>query len=273
MTDSKQAFTSFDPVVIAREMQDRFGWNQDDLTKAMSTLMRAASSGFKFFGPQHGDLSSLLQPNFFHSGNSNLLNLAAGQDQLAPFFGPSNVRQALAAQVAAMTGLQKDAISEIMPVAATIAFGNMMRPYMQGPAGDMMDAFLRGFARGRPKPQPTPLDYMQQYTSAMQSFWSAFLTPASSTAHVEDEPEADVPEPADMPDNEDLTGEMDDMASQADSCDEDEVSFAGEEEPAPAANEFDAMINNWMSAGREFQSSQMRAFDSFFENATRQAGD
>ncbi|NVK33920.1 MAG: hypothetical protein HWE23_05530 [Rhodobacteraceae bacterium] len=265
MIDFNQTNPAFDLVSIARDMQERFGWSQDDLSKAVSSLMSAATSGYKFFGPEQGDLSSLMNMDYLQGNPSKFFKMAGGQDELSPFFGPEPVRKALADHVAMMTGLQKDAISEIMPVAATIAFGRMARPYMNGPAADMMEAFIRGFARGRPKPQPTPMDYMQQYTSAMQVFWSGFMgqtTAPTSAAETSTEPvedEGEVPTEGLLPEDQELEGTTADEAA-------DEVLA---EETTSEAGEFDAMLAGWMSAGRDFQSSQLRAFDSFFESASR----
>ncbi|MEP0232857.1 DUF937 domain-containing protein [Roseibium sp.] len=249
MTDVPGFPFPFDLTAVAEDMQRRFGWNEGDLESAMAQLMPAAMSGVRHFGPSVPGFNGLLpqynalfpMASFFNPQSPSSLD-----EHLQPFFGPEFVRKAVAEQIASITGLQQEAIAEMMPVAATLAMGQVARPYMQGEARELLDAFLRGYARGRPKPAPTPTDYIQGYTQAMQSFWSGFLKPAADVA-ARSEPELDTHhEPEDPGDLEDVTN--------------------------PAAgnpSEFDEMFAEWVTAGRDMQSSQLKAFDSFFERAVR----
>ncbi|MTI07632.1 hypothetical protein E1180_19200 [Roseibium denhamense] len=242
----------FDIFSLSKDVQDRFGWSNDDLNKVMTQLMPAALNGFQYFGfPFSGTgdqapATSGLGQNPF----AGFLPFAQQPDQTAlmPFFGPEPVQQALAAQISGMTGLQRDAIQEMMPVAATLAMGQVARPFVHGEARNLLDAYLRGFARGRPKPQPTPVDYLQGYTEAVQSFWGAFMQPAA--AFMQPAP-GDAPEP-EAEEEEELAPEIEDTDG------------AGDD-----PSEFDEMMTSWMAAGRDFQSSQFKAFDSFFEQAAR----
>ncbi|WP_417666536.1 DUF937 domain-containing protein [Roseibium sp.] len=251
MTDVSGFPFPFDLGAVARDMQQRFGWTEGDLQAAMSQLMPAAMSGFRHFGPAVPafqpflagfktpmDVASFLMPE----------SAAPGEETLMPFFGPKFVQKAVSEQIASATGLQQEAIAEMMPVAATLAMGQVARPYLQGEARELLDAFLRGYARGRPKPVPGPADYIQGYTEAMQAFWSGFLKPSASPPEQPVEPE-DAYDEVDEPDPED-----------------DEP--VGSEAPA-SENEFETMMADWMTAGRDFQSSQFKAFDSFFERAVR----
>ncbi|WP_305989107.1 hypothetical protein [Roseibium sp. MMSF_3544] len=245
MTGSDKGAPPFDVFSLAEDVRERFGWSNEDLSRVMEQLLPAALNGFRYFGsavPGFSDFPGL--PSSFETATQQpfagfMQN--ASDAALTPFFGPEAVQQALAAQISGLTGLQSDAIQEMMPVAATLAMGQVARPFLHGEARNLLDAYLRGFARGRPKPQPTPVDYMQGYAEAMQAFWGSFLQPASlvtERSEVEAEPE---------PEEEELE----------------------EETVEEEASEFDEMVSSWMAAGRDFQSSQFKAFDSFFEKAAR----
>lgn len=249
MTGSDKGTPPFDVFSLAEDVRERFGWSNDDLNRVMEQLLPAALNGFRHFGSAVPGFSEF--PGLPSSlGEAAPLNPFAGFVQnaseaaLTPFFGPEAVQQALAGQISVLTGLQSDAIQEMMPVAATLAMGQVARPFVHGEARNLLDAYLRGFARGRPKPQPTPVDYMQGYADAMNAFWGAFLQPASlvtETLKTEEEPE---PEPEEEP-------------------------IAPEAEAEDDGSEFDEMVSNWMAAGRDFQSNQFKAFDSFFEKAAK----
>lgn len=256
MTGSDTAVPPFDIFSLTEDVRERFGWSNEDLNRVMEQLMPAALKGFSYFGSAVPGMANLLNPSAgmpqgFNSPFPGFPGLTqnASEAALAPFFGPEAVQRALAAQISGLTGLQSDAIHEMMPVAATLAMGQIARPFVHGEARNLLDAYLRGFARGRPKPQPSPVDYFQGYAEAMQAFWGAFLQP-SARSRAEAEPEEDELEP-----------EEDDLPP--------------EEEEAPATaevSEFDEMVSGWMAAGRDFQSSQFKAFDSFFEKATKDFG-
>lgn len=238
----------FDVFSLTEDVRDRFGWSNEDLSQVMEQLMPAALNGFRYFGSavpgfteflsQASPLTAAAQNPF--AGYAGLFQTPS-EAALTPFFGPEAVQQALASHISGLTGLQSDAIQEMMPVAATLAMGQIARPFVHGEARNLLDAYLRGFARGRPKPQPTPVDYLQGYADAMKSFWGAFLQPASIVED-SDEPEEEL---------------------------EEELPPEEAEEPAEGSSEFDEMVSGWMAAGRDFQSSQFKAFDSFFEKASR----
>lgn len=254
MTGGEAAAPPFDIFSVSEDVRNRFGWSNEDLNRVMEQLMPAALNGFRYFGSTVPGFSEFLgssspfsgafsgSPEFPFAGYSNLLQTPS-EAALTPFFGPEAVQQALAGQISGLTGLQSGAIQEMMPVAATLAMGQVARPFVQGEARNLLDAYLRGFARGRPKPRPTPVDYLEGYANAMQSFWGAFLQPASivenpAPPEPEEEQEALPPEPE-------------------------------EEAPQDGASELEDMVSGWMSAGRDFQSSQFKAFDSFFEKASK----
>lgn len=241
----------FDFAAVSNDMRERFGWTESDFKSAMAQLLPAAAVGLQRFGYSAPVLKPFLElafqplamPNAFAPASSG-----AGLDAVSPVFGPDFVQKALAKQIATMTGLQQDAIAEMMPVAATLAMGQLTKPYLQGEARELLDAFMRGYARGRPAAAPSPMDYITGYTDAMQAFWSGFLsTPSDAGPELREE---DSP----VPDNEkaetpaDMTGE------------------SGERQDA---SEFETMILDWMAVGRDIQSSQFQAFDKLFEQSLR----
>jgi len=231
MAHSPEGSSPFNLSDIAKDMQDRFGWQDSDLAKAMSQLLAASQTGFKHFGPPSADTDI----GSWMTGQADTQRDGSAFDPTGLFFGPKTTQQQLANQIASATGLQQDAVAEMMPVAATLAMGNKIRPYLGGQAQTLLDAFLRGFARGRPKPPPTPTEVFQGYQEAVTSFWSSFLTPSSPDYIAEEQPEPKV-DPADS-DNETAT-----------------------------PNE--KQIADWMSMGKELQTSQFKAFEELFQRAS-----
>lgn len=259
MADDSGFTYPFDLAAVAEDMRQRFGWTNQDLSDAMSRLMPAAMAGFRHFGPQ--SLSPFQAPSTEPINFFDPLKLfgKTGQDfsneQLSPFFGPEFVRKAVAEQIAQATGLQQKAVQEMMPVAATLAMSQVVRPYLHGEAQELLDAFVRGFVRGRPKPVPKPMDYVQGYAEAVNAFWSQFLKPLQRTETEEAHPE-----------------EEDEVEADFDTEEEDAIADDGESADQAEGSEFDAMMASWMAAGRDFQSSQFEAFDSFFNRAARDLG-
>jgi len=258
MSGSDAAAPPFDIFSLTKDVHERFGWSNEDLSRVMEQLMPAAFKGFDYFGGATPDFAGFMKQASMPAAGFNLPFAGlpgfaenSSESALRPFFGPEAVQRALAGQISSLTGLQSDAIREMMPVAATLAMGQIARPFVHGEARNLLDAYLRGFARGRPKPQPTPVDYLQGYAEAMQAFWGAFLQPARSAAG-----EPEMPEEAEVLDVEDP----------------EEAELPPEEaEPLSQGNasEFDEMVSGWMAAGRDFQSNQFKAFDSFFEKAAK----
>lgn len=250
MAGNSDSVFPFDLAAIAEDMNSRFGWSNQDLSAAMSQLMPAAMTGFRHFGPGTDAFAPFLAQGFdpqqffdpFKMLGRQAPNLS--EAGLMPFFGPDFVRQAISDQIAKTTGLQQDAIQEMMPVAATLAMGQVARPYLQGEAQVLLDAFMRGFARGRPKPAATPMDYFQGYTDAVNAFWSGFLTPDGRAAEPE---EQDHPEESDAPEAE--PGEV------------------SSEPETGEPSEFEAMMSDWMAASRDIQSTQFQAFNALFDRA------
>lgn len=256
MKDNPLVPFALDPTELVREAQSRFGWSETDLNSAMATLLGAATSGMRFFGTSGEGISSPLGnnqfPNLFRLFQSSML-MDGDSPHMAMVYGPKPVREAVALHIASITGLQRDAIMDMMPVAATLAIAQAARPYVPEEARELLDAFMRGYARGRPKPMPGPSDYIQGYAEAVQSFWSGFFKPfASGGIGNTAEPEPVEEEPEEL-----------DVEPEAEFVEEEASSETLEDRP------FDAMVNDWMARSREIQVSQFRAFDSLFERAVK----
>ncbi|MBO0345816.1 hypothetical protein J0X15_11350 [Roseibium sp. CAU 1637] len=264
MKDNPLVPFAFDPTELVREAQSRFGWSETELGTAMSALLGAAMSGMQASSGMPGmpGMSGQSLPSAFSAGKvpdpmSFFQSGMMGKDEaphLALVYGPAPMREAIAVQISTLTGLQRDAIMDMMPVAATLAVGQIARPYVPEEARELLDAFMRGFARGRPKPQPTASEYMQGYSEAVQSFWTGFMRPfsggGSSAWAAKHEPPEDEPE--------------DDLEDDLEPEPQDEISPAG-----VSAARFDTMVNDWMTRGRELQLTQFNAFESLFDRSAK----
>lgn len=263
-----QSFT-FDPAQVVDAVRQQFGLNEADVARAMGALIPTAFTGLKH---------TTAAPNAFQSFMSFLQgqgpSVMAEPFSAAPvpwFYGSDPVQKAVASQIAAFTGVQQEAVAALMPVAATLALGNVARPFLQGQARDLLDAFMSGYARGRPKPMPGAA-MMAGYGEAVQSFWSGFFgsaadaagkaasfwgmpatglgggqssaTPAAPEAVSRPAPVAKKPEPAAAP--------AEAKVSEAE---------AAAQAPLPGA----ALVEDWLSAGRAFQENHMKAIEGLFE--------
>ncbi|SDT90445.1 DUF937 domain-containing protein [Stappia sp. ES.058] len=255
MSDSFNPFAAFDPASLSRDMQSRFGWGDADTLRAAEALMPAALAGMRHFGSSPSGFEALmaLLPGPGRASGLPRPESLVGEP-LALFFGPAETQAALADFIAEQTGLDRPGVETLMPVVATLALGQVARRFTAGPARDLLDAFLSGYARGRPKPIPNPMRMMEPYTEAMRSFWDGYmgLFDRATQAHETPADSADsgaVPEvpPETVPDTE------------------------PEAEDTPG--ETFALVDNWMALGRDLQDSQIRGFERFFERGPRGGSD
>lgn len=268
MSDPSGLFSSFDPAGVVATMRQQFGLADADVTRAMGALLPAAFTGLRHTTAAPDGLQGFLGLLKGQAGQMPMPMSVQGPPQADPFsfgtapaptnwfFGPAPVQQAIADQVARLTGVQQDAITALMPVAATLAMGQVARPYLHGQARDLFDAFMAGYARGRPKPMPTPAAMMAGYADAVQSFWTSFLglgdkaSPAAPTASSPSSPQA-AQRPAQKP-----------AAAPAPEPDT---------EP-PAAPPAGSILDDWFAAGRAFQSNQLKAIETVFDTLERDNG-
>jgi hypothetical protein len=240
MTDSFNPFAAFDPAALSRDMQSRFGWGDADTLRAAQALMPAALAGMRHFGSSPSGFEALmaLLPGPGRASGLPRPDSLVGEP-LAMFFGPAETQAALADIIAEQTGLDRPGVETLMPVVATLALGQVARRFTAGPARDLLDAFMAGYARGRPKPIPNPMRMMEPYTEAMRSFWDGYMGLFDSAAPTSEQAEAPPEATPEAPES---------------------------DEPAGDGS---ALIENWMALGRDLQESQVRGFESFFERRPR----
>lgn len=230
----------FDPMAMLSEARKRFGLDEADVNRAMAGLMPAFWAGMRHSAGSPSGLAALMQsftPPGFGASAGDFSGANAFVDQLFP---NEAIRKAVLDQVAATTGVGRDALAEMMPVAATLTMGQAARNFTVGPAREWLDAFMTGYARGRPKPPPTPAEMMAPFADAMNAFFSGFAgidKDDKPTPQPQPAPQAD-PEP-----------EAAAASSPADDVEPEDVSS----------------MRDFLAAGRHIQESQVRAFEQLFE--------
>lgn len=249
MSDEFPRFTAFDPASVSKAMQDRFGWDEAEIRKAAEALMPAALAGIRHFGSTPSGFEALmaLMPGPARAASTPPQSFVG--EPLAFVFGPENVRRTIARHVAEQTGLELPGVETMMPVAATLALGQVARQFTLGPARDLLDAFLAGYARGRPKPVPNPMRMMAPYTEAVRSFWDGYMGLFQPSAEAGGDAGPDAPSEARQA--------ADTGAPARDEALEGETSGAG-------------LVEGWLELGRNIQESQVRQFEALFERVERE---
>ncbi|NRG19898.1 hypothetical protein HPQ64_19565 [Rhizobiales bacterium] len=248
MSDAFGFPQSYDPQTLAAHMRKQFGWSDQDFLKASENLMSAALAGLRHNASSPAGLQSLIamMPGPGAAWSAPRPEGFFGEP-LALFFGPADVQARIIEQVTNATGLGRQGVETMMPVVATLTLGNLARQFTAGPARDMLDAFLAGYARGRPKPTPKPEDYLAPYAEAMQSFWDGYMR-AFTPEQPQEEAEAETA--AEIPDTED----------------------ASPQEPVAETPSDENISEAWLDIGRNIQETQIRAFEKLFEQSSRQPG-
>ena len=246
MTDRFPFPGAFDPAAVRDTMQHQFGWSESDVLRAADALMPAAFAGLRRFATTPTAFQSLmaLMPGPGRVGGlpdpSNLVG-----EPLALFFGSAETQAALADYIAGQTGLARPGVETLMPVVATLALGQIGRQFTFGPARDLLDAFLAGYARGRPKPAPNPMRMMAPYADAMRSFWDGYLGMFGQAPHDADGTLAE--------------------SDGSDSFDEASATEGSAGAQGGAPDEDLALFDRWVALGRDIQDTQIRGFEAFFE--------
>lgn len=251
MSDAFGFPQSYDPQAIAEHMRKQFGWSDQDFLKASESLMSAAFAGLRRNASSPDGLQSLvaMMPGPGAAWGAPRPEGFFGEP-LALFFGPADVQARIIEQVTNATGLGRHGVETMMPVVATLTLGNLARQFTAGPARDMLDAFLAGYARGRPKPAPKPEDFLAPYTEAMQSFWDGYMRAFMPAPPQEEEPAPEQAEP-EAPGPE--TGET------------------PPHEAAPEAPSDENIAEAWLDLGRNIQETQIKAFERLFDKPSRQS--
>ncbi|WP_349359499.1 DUF937 domain-containing protein [Stappia sp.] len=258
---------AFDPAAVVERMQRQFGWSEGDILRAAEALMPAAFAGLRRFATSPSSLETLMA---LMPGPGRIRSLPDPDglvgEPLALFFGTAETQRALADFVARQTGLERPGVETLMPVVATLALGQVARQFTGGPARDLLDAFLAGYARGRPKPAPNPMRMMAPYTEAMRSFWDGYLglfeqpgRPEAAPATGTKAPDTDSPgQQASVTPNDDAPN----AEAPADDAPADEA-------PNDAPTDRDAaLLDRWIALGRDIQDTQIRGFETFFEKVS-----
>jgi len=166
-------------------LSDMFsGLSAQQTNQALSALIPAFSLGLKRMSQDPQSFLALM----------NLINTFPGQmpSSFAPqspddtmklarrsldmLFGPADARKSIADQAAMLAGVPSDKVLEMMPaLASTIMTGlkNDM-PIKEGPAAELLGAFVSGFERGRPEPRQEPDFSMEAAADMMNSFFAGF---------------------------------------------------------------------------------------------------
>ncbi len=259
MSDAFGFPLAFDPHALAGAMREQFGWGEADLLKASEALMTAAQAGLRRNEPTIPALQAFMA--FMPGFAAAPLQPPTGffGEPLSLFFGPAPVQQAIIDQVSKQTGLDPSGIETMMPVIATLTFGNMARQYVSGPARDLLDAFLAGYARGRPKPVPTPAEIFAPYGEAVQSFWDGYFRALGAFGADEEAPAAaDAAEEAAAA-GENPAGDGEEAAPQ-------EEARPGDGKPQASES---SLADAWLALGRDIQEKQIKTFENIFDQANR----
>ncbi|MHC5654662.1 DUF937 domain-containing protein [Stappia sp. ICDLI1TA098] len=254
MSDSFPSFGAFDPASVNEAMKSRFGWSEAEIRKAAEALMPAALAGIRHFGSTPSGFEALMA---LMPGPGRVSALPPGGfvgEPLAFIFGPEDMRRRVAEYVAEQTGLEIPGIETMMPVAATLALGQVARRFTVGPARDLLDAFLSGYARGRPKPVPNPMRMIAPYADAMRSFWDGYMGLFSAP---------------------DGAGDAADVRPQEDNPAEDAGTLgtvAGGSETPVEGDAGSSLVESWLALGRDIQDHQVRQFEGLFDRADGPSG-
>lgn len=286
------------------QTQQRFGLKEADARRAMEALMPAFWAGLRRNAATPDGMEGLMRaftPPIFQPGGGAAANpWAAGPGAMWPqggwpaggagagdwmnaaaaggpvgafltqIFPNKEIRRAVLDHVAATTGIRQDALDALMPVAATLMMGQIARNFAVGPARELLDAFMAGFARGRPQPAPSPVDMMAPFAEAMTAFFSGFARAgerhapqAARPQEPEDEEAADAPD-LDAPEPAASASEASGPAA-SDAAAPDDEDTGPSDKPSAGGAQQQRFLNDFLAAGRSMQESQIRAFEQMFD--------
>ena len=144
----------------------QFGLSFDDTERVMEALMPAFSRGFKRNTATPLSLASFLdvlgQERHVRYWADPLAAFAPkalvdGSGILGHIFGPEGLVYAIAKEVSRRTGVPRDTVQAMMPPIAATLVGGIAEELPHTSFGDLIDAYLEGYSRGRPEePEPEP---------------------------------------------------------------------------------------------------------------------
>ncbi len=160
----------------------QFGLGFDDTERVMEALMPAFSRGFKrntatpmslanfldILGKQHHVRYWQEPLAAFEPGA-----IADGTDILVNLFGPEGLSYAIAKEVSRRTDVPRETVQAMMPPIAATLVGGIAEELPHTSFGELIDAYLAGFQRGRPEPQTEPATEPEGDPSGPLSFFDA----------------------------------------------------------------------------------------------------
>ena len=160
----------------------RFGLTEAQARAAVEALLPAFSAALKRSTDDPAGLTNFLQtlstggfaPFFDAAGAAQSASaMQAGNGILGQLFGSPEVSRAIAAQAAAMTGVNAEILKQMMPVLAATIMGGLFRqtqtPAMQG----IVEQMLRGMGMAAPPTgaSAAPANPWEQLMRTMMSGW------------------------------------------------------------------------------------------------------
>lgn len=152
--------------------------------RALAALIPAFSLGLKRASQDPQSLIELMQLLAKFSGPKNhapgtaldMEALNASRESLGILFGSSDSTKTIADHASSLANVPSEKILEMMPsLASTIMSGLQdSMPIKEGPAPDLLTAFIEGFERGRPEPKPEPDFSPEAATDILNSFFTGF---------------------------------------------------------------------------------------------------
>ncbi|WP_321499347.1 DUF937 domain-containing protein [Breoghania sp.] len=291
-----ESYFPLDPFALMAQTQKHFGLDEDEARRATEALMPAFWAGLRRNAGSPDGLEAVMRaftPPAFQSSRSKPANpwqafgawapgdmtkvdwgafdwasFDWGNAQAAPVYGPVGaflarifpndaIRRAVLDQVAATTGIRPDALNALMPVAATLMMGQIARNFAVGPARDLLDAFMAGFARGRPAPQPTPADLMAPFAEAMSAFFTGFMRAGAPEAA--EKQSSFYEDESDAPDGEEVEEADPSETTGAEGTGQDAATKRS------AGGDQAHFLEGILAAGRSVQENQIRVFEQLFE--------
>ncbi|MEM8812170.1 MAG: DUF937 domain-containing protein [Pseudomonadota bacterium] len=194
-------------------LAQNYGLSRTQIDQALLALAPAFSLGLKRAFSDPNSLAGLVElirststaslPGLL--GGSDPLSATRAQDALGLLFGSPHASKAIADQVARLSGVPAERILQMMPATASAVLAGLQRdlPFQAGPFGDLLNAFIDGFHRGRPEPGPSVEPPPQVAADMLTSFFTGFQRGRSheddDAAALEAEGEAETDDPQNEP--------------------------------------------------------------------------
>jgi len=230
-------------------LADSFGLSRDQAAKMMEAFMPAFAASMKratedpaAWQPFLAGLSGNAYVDFYRDATRafSAEGMEQGRKLMQQMFPAPGLSDAIAAQVAAMSGGGPEAAMRMFPALAAMFMGGLASQMPHGPAREAMENFLDGFRRGRP--EKSPLDPFAAFApfAPIAEAWSNFFTAMTPQAAPKAAEPGETPEPEAPP----------------------EAAPEPEEEPAPA--EPFRFLDEMMTVGKSMQDAQIAAMNDLF---------